>query len=413
MKKVPIHTQIIIALILGIILGIFIPSTSVVGGFIGKVFLKLLKMLIVPLIFSSIVVGTISASKSGGFSDLGIKTFLYYILSSLIAILTGQLLVNLIKPGYFHRHILNIKNISNFSAPGKIKFTEILLKIIPENIFKSFAKGEVLPIIFFSILVGFFVAKVRESESKFLSNMFESFYELMLKITEFVIKLAPIGIFGLIYAIVAKSGVGIFKTLFYYFLTVLLGISIHFFITLPLIFYLFTRKNPYKFIKTLLPPLLTAFSTSSSSATLPLTIKTMVEDVGVSNEVASFVLPLGATVNMNGTALYECVAVIFIAQVYGIHLSFAKQMIIVFTSLLVSIGSAGIPMAGLVMMTIILKAVNLPIEGVGLIIAVDRFLDMFRTATNVFGDMVGASIIDFYRKDKKVPGTKFRKFRAP
>ncbi len=408
-KKIPIYIQIIIAVILGIIFGILFPSHSSVGNFLGKIFLKLLKMLIVPLIFSSIVVGVLSASKSGNFSKLGVRTLIYYVSTSMLAILTGQILVNIIKPGYIHASILHMEKVSNFSTSTQIKFTDTILKMIPENIFKSFTRGEVLPIIFFSILVGFFIGKLKERDVKFLSSMFESLYNLMMKITEFVIKLAPYGIFGLIYAIVAKSGIKIFKNLFYYFLTVFSGIFVHFFITLPLIFFIFTRKNPYKFIKNMLSPLLTAFSTSSSSATLPLTIKTMVEEIGVSNEVAGFVLPLGSTVNMDGTALYECVAVIFIAQVYGIHLSFSQQIIIAITSLLVSIGAAGIPMAGLVMMTIILKAVDLPLQGIGLIIAVDRFLDMFRTATNVFSDSVGTFVIDFLGKKNQSTSSNFSK----
>ncbi len=389
--KIPLSVQIIVGVALGLIAGILLPGFSTFGAFIGDLFLRLLRMLIIPLIFSSIVMGVVSTSSASSFGRLGLKTLSWYLTTSLLAILTGQLLVNLFRPGVG-------ANLPLDAAPQGIESTfslaDVIMKIVPENILRSMADGQVLPVIFFALLAGYFLGRLPEKTGGPLIRVTDGLYHLMMNITGFVIMLAPIGIFGLIYRTVAETGLGVFSNLALYFLTVLAGLLIHFFITLPLLLFLLTRKNPYVFMRQMMTPLITAFSTSSSSATLPLTIRTIEEEVGVSNRVAGFVLPLGATVNMDGTALYECAAVIFIAQVYGIDLSMYQQIVVVVTALLVSIGAAGIPMAGLVMMTIILRAVNLPLEGVGLIIAVDRFLDMFRTATNVFSDSTGTYVIN-------------------
>ncbi|NOZ12036.1 MAG: dicarboxylate/amino acid:cation symporter [Acidobacteria bacterium] len=405
--KFPIYAQIIAGLTAGVVLGIFSPEYAAVGGFLGTMFLRLLKMLIIPLIFSSIVMGVVSTASASSFGRLGLKTLIYYISTSLLAILTGQFFVNVLKPGVG----THLRAAAAVVPATGFSLKDIFLNMVPDNIFSAMANGKVLPVIFFALLAGFFIGVLNEKPRRTLTELMDAVYQLMMKITGFVILLAPVGIFGLIYKTVASTGAAVFGNLLFYFFTVLAGLLVHFFITLPLIFFLFTRRNPYRFMKRMLAPLVTAFSTSSSSATLPLTIETIEKKVGVSNRVAGFVLPLGATVNMDGTALYECVAVIFIAQAYGIHLTAAQQAVVVVTALLVSIGAAGIPMAGLVMMTVILKAVHLPLEGVGLIIAVDRFLDMFRTATNVFSDSTGARIIDFseHRRAESASGPQLLK----
>ncbi|PJB80042.1 MAG: dicarboxylate/amino acid:cation symporter [Acidobacteria bacterium CG_4_9_14_3_um_filter_49_7] len=389
--RVPVYIQILAGAILGVICGLILPEYSPFGGFLGTLFLRLLKMLIIPLIFSSIVMGVVSTSSASSFGRLGLKTLVYYISTSLLAILTGQLFVNLLQPGVgTHLHAAaQVKSTTTFSLK------DIFLNMVPDNIFSAMASGDVLPIIFFALLAGFFIGVLGQKQRQTLTDLMDAIYQLMMKITGFVILLAPVGIFGLIYKTVASTGTAVFGNLMFYFFTVLAGLVVHFFVTLPLLLHLFTRQNPYRFMKQMIAPLVTAFSTSSSSATLPLTIETIETEAGVSNRVAGFVLPLGATINMDGTALYECAAVIFIAQAYGYHLSMGAQVVVVVTALLVSIGAAGIPMAGLVMMTVILNAVHLPLEGVGLIIAVDRFLDMFRTATNVLSDSTGAKIIDY------------------
>jgi len=266
---------------------------------------------------------------------------------------------------------------------------------VPDNIMKAMVENDMLSIIFFAIIFGFFITKVAKQHTEILKNFFTAIFEVMMKVTLFVIKFTPLGIFGIVAKTVADQDdlTGLVSSMGLYMLTVILALGIHAAITLPIIVKYFGKANPLKHFKNMTTPLLTAFSTSSSGATLPLTMQAVEEESGVSNKISSFTLPLGATVNMDGTALYECVAAIFIAQAYGVELTFVQQIIIVFTALLASIGAAAIPMAGLVMITVILTAVGLPLEGVGLILAVDRILDMFRTATNVWSDSCGAVVI--------------------
>jgi Na+/H+-dicarboxylate symporter len=256
-----------------------------------------------------------------------------------------------------------------------------------------------LAIIFFAILFGFFITRINEKPSHLLMDVFNAALDVIMKITLFIIKFTPLGIFSITAKVIAQQvQMGndiseVISRLGLYLITVLAGLFFHGLVTLPLSVKLLGRANPVKHFKNMATPLLTAFSTSSSNATLPLTMEAVEVEDGVSNKIASFTLPLGATVNMNGTALYECVAVIFIAQAYGINLTIGQQLIVVFTALLAAIGAAGIPMAGLVMMAVVLKAVGLPLEGIGLILAVDRILDMFRTTINVYGDTCAAVII--------------------
>jgi Na+/H+-dicarboxylate symporter len=252
-----------------------------------------------------------------------------------------------------------------------------------------------LSIIFFAILFGYFITRVEDKYRKLLKDFMNAVVEVMTQMTMFVIKFTPIGIFGIVAKVVAdQDDLGnLFTRMGLYMLTVIAGLAVHFFITLPLLTKFIGKASPFKHMRNMATPLLTAFSTSSSGATLPLTMEAVENKSGVSNKITSFTLPLGATVNMDGTALYECVAAIFIAQAYGQDLPIISQVIIVITALLASIGAAGIPMAGLVMITVILTAVGLPLEGVGLILAVDRILDMFRTATNVWSDSTAAVII--------------------
>jgi Na+/H+-dicarboxylate symporter len=271
--------------------------------------------------------------------------------------------------------------------------------MIPTNIFDALSSADMLAIIFFAIMIGFFIPRVQSEYSSFMINLFNAIFEVMMKLTSFIIMFAPIGILGIVTGVVADQAadkaklVSMIEHLGIYMLTVLSGLAIHIFITLPLILKLVGKVNPFLHFKAMSLPLITAFSTSSSSATLPLTIEAVENNAGVSNKISSFVLPLGATINMDGTALYECVAAMFIAQAYGIELGFVQQLIVVVTALLASIGAAGIPMAGLVMMSVVLTAVGLPLEGVGLILAVDRILDMCRTTVNVFSDSCGTVVI--------------------
>ncbi|HOJ08108.1 MAG: dicarboxylate/amino acid:cation symporter [Ignavibacteriota bacterium] len=397
MQKLKLHWQILIAFIIAVLLGLFFPQSSEYVKWLGDLFLRALKMIIVPLVFSSIVSGVVNLGSSSSLGRLGAKTMTYYITTSLAAILTGLILVDLIRPGVGADLGFRMEVHDLTSTTGSLG--DIILRIVPTNLFEVFVKGDMLAIIFFALLFGFFIPRVSEKYSMPLISFFNSIFEVMMKLTSFIIKFAPIGILGIVTGIVADQAsdkaklVSMLEHLGVYMLTVLSGLAIHMFITLPLLLKILGRVRPFLHFKALSLPLITAFSTSSSSATLPLTIEAVENNVGVSNKISSLVLPLGATINMDGTALYECVAAMFIAQAYGIELSFIQQMIVVVTALLASIGAAGIPMAGLVMMSIVLTSVGLPLEGVGLILAIDRPLDMCRTTVNVFSDTCGAAII--------------------
>jgi proton glutamate symport protein len=395
--SLPLHYQIIITLLIGGFFGYYFPGATRYTNWIGEVFLRGLNMIIVPLILCSITTGVASVGSSGNLGRLGLKTMGYYVISTLIAILTGLLLVTTIKPGVgaelgFKAPVEDLSAVSD-------SFGRTLINIIPSNIFEALAKADMLAIIFFAILFGYFITRIEEKRQTLLMDVINSALDVIMKITLFVIKFTPLGIFSITAKVIAQQvQMGneiseVISRLGLYFITVLLGLFFHGLVTLPLSVKLLGRAKAYKHFRNMATPLLTAFSTSSSNATLPLTMEAVEDKDGVSNKIASFTLPLGATVNMNGTALYECVAVIFIAQAYGIDLTFTQQLIVVFTALLAAIGAAGIPMAGLVMMAVVLKAVGLPLEGIGLILAVDRILDMFRTTINVYGDTCAAVII--------------------
>ncbi len=393
MRKFPLHWQILTALILGIIFGQFFSDYIGYVSWMGDIFLRALKMIIIPLILSSIISGVTNIGTAENLGRLGLKTMSYYLLTSTIAIITGLIVVNLIKPGVDAD--LGLQQVVEGLQTEQLTFGQILLNIIPTNIFESFSNGTMLSIIFFSIVFGFFITRAQEKSRVFLTDLFNSIFEVMMKITMFIIKLAPFGVFGIVATQIGQSEdiVQLAQTMGLYMLCVLIALSFHAMITLPLITKFIGRVNPLKHLRAVTTPLLTAFSTSSSSATLPLTIQAVENNDGVSNKISSFTLPLGATINMDGTALYECVAAMFIAQAYNVDLTFTEQIIVVGTALLASIGAAGIPMAGFVMISVILTAVGLPLEGLGLILAVDRILDMFRTATNVWSDSCGAVII--------------------
>lgn len=364
-----------------------------------EIFLRLLKMAILPLVITSIISAVIQVGSSRGLGRIGLRTFLYYLCTSLLAIFTGQILVNIFRPGRDAGFLLE-QTPENIGVTEQ-SFGEILVNIIPENPFAAMANGDVLPVIFFSILFGFFVTRLKTDQRDLLGSVFRSAFDAMLKLTSFVIWTAPIGVFGIMAGIVAQTGFDAFASLGRFFLVVLAGLAIHFLVTLPLILKYLGKCSPAVHYRGMLSALMTAFSTCSTIVTLPLTMKAVTEVSGASKKSAGFVLPIGATINMDGTALYECVATIFIAQVYGFELGPAQQAVVVLTAVLASIGAASIPMSGLVMMTIILNAVGLPLEGVALILAVDRILDMFRTTVNVFSDSVGAVVISQLEGDRE------------
>ncbi len=392
--KLKLHWQILIALILAVFFGYYFPQGVEYIAWMGDIFLRALKMVIIPLIFSSIISGVTSMGEGNNLGRMGLKTLTYYLATSTLAIVTGLLIVNLVKPGVgvdlgFTQSVDGLVD-----NAGSVK--DILYRLVPDNIVNAMAQGTILSVIFFAIIFGYFITTVDNKYKESLTTFFDSIFEVMMKITLFIIKFTPLGIFGIVANEVARNSeqlANIAGSLAIYSLCVIAGLLIHAFISLPLIVHFVGKAKPFTHFRNMATPLLTAFSTSSSSATLPLTMEALEHKSGVSNKVTSFTLPLGATINMDGTALYECVAAMFIAQAYGVDLSFTQQVLVVFTALLASIGAAGIPMAGLVMITVVLTAIGLPLEGIGLILAVDRILDMLRTSVNVWSDSCGAVII--------------------
>ncbi len=401
MTKLKLHWQILIAMIIGVAVGyLFQHNTQSMAYSIitsmGTIFVRLLKMIIVPLIFTSIITGVSSITDSGRLGRLGVKTLLYYLTTSLFAILVGLTLTNLIQPGVG----VELTQTTSFDAstlktPGSP--AEIIIRMIPLNPISAAASGDMLGLIFFAIFLGMAITQIDTQYRTTLTTFFEAFFQAIMKVTEIIIKFAPIGVLGLITKTVANSGLDMFAAVGMYMMTIAMGLSIHLFISLPIIFTMLTGLNPIVHFKAMTSAMATAFSTSSSSATLPVTMRCVRENVGVSNETSSFVLPMGATVNMDGTALYECAGVIFISQVLGVDLTMTQQFTIVLTALLASIGAAGIPSAGLVMIFIVTQAVGFNDADVALIIgtmlAVDRPLDMFRTMVNISSDSIGAAVI--------------------
>lgn len=408
-----LHWQILLAIGLAVVIGSTIDQeTSILGvkfyevfDFIGTIFLNALKMLIIPLILSSIICGVSGIGNEHGLGRIAGKTIGFYLLSSLMAILVGLTFVNIIEPGIIDGQAagdrLNLSSASQVSEQlervegrGAGDIVEVFLRMVPANIVKAASEGQMLGIICFGILFGFFMSRIQDDNKTILMRFWQGVFETMMAMTLFIMRLAPIGVFALVAKTVTATGFDAFQPLMLFFLTVFLALSCHIFITLALFLRFLGRiKHPYRHYKAMLPALLTAFSTASSSATLPITMECIEKNAKVSNKTTSFVLPLGATVNMDGTALYECVAAIFIAQAYGLDLSITTQFIIVITALLTSVGVAGIPAASLVAITIILGVIGLPLEGIGMLLVTDRILDMMRTAVNVFSDSCCAVII--------------------
>ena len=402
-KGLALHWQILIGIGLGILAGILLckiapyDQWSPYVKWAGDIFLRGLRMIVIPLVFTSIALGVAGMGNSAALGRIAGKTLLYYMVTTAIAATIGLTLVNIVKPGVGAS--LNLAEKVSSVGNGEMSFIDEIVSIVPSNIFESMAKGDLLPIIFFAVIFGFFMNKVDEKHTQTLSNLFSAIYEVIMKITFFLIRLAPIGVFSIVCNVVGKQAdnpqalVSMAGSLGVFVLVVWGGLVIQGGIVLPFLVRVLGKQNPWRHISKMSTALLTAFSTCSSGAALPINIRDSQEKCGISNKIASFVLPLGSTINMNGTALYECVTAIFIAQAYGIDLSLVQQIMIIFTALLAAIGTAGIPMAGMVMLTIVLSAVGLPLEGIGLVLAVEQLCDMPRTCINTYGDSCGAVII--------------------
>jgi Na+/H+-dicarboxylate symporter len=388
-KLMSIENLTILAIIFGILSGIYLPDIMINLKYIGDAFLNLLKMITIPLIFASIFVSIASLSSITDLKDMGLKTIAYYFSTTALAVFTGLVVVN-----FIHFTPVDVATSGENFQHKPFTIDALIQSFIPSNIFKSLAEGKVLHTIIFSILFALAVLTLQREKKELITKFFDGVNDSMLKIAKWIINLSPIGVFALVAYIVAEKGIGSILSLWQYVLAVVIGLAIHAFINLPLIAFIFGKFNPYKYFLKVKEALLIAFSTSSSSATLPVSMEVAEEKAGVRKKIAGFVLPLGATINMDGTALYEAIAAMFVANMYGIHLSLTEQIIVFFTASLAAIGAAGIPSAGLVTMTLVFSAVGLPLEGIALILVVDRFLDMLRTATNVWGDLIGTRIID-------------------
>ena len=388
-KKVPLIWKIAIGFVLGIIAGAVLKDKAQFLAPIGKIFITLLKMLIVPLVFSSLVVGTASLGDPRKLGRIGAKTIGLYLVTTAIAIVIGLILGNIMQPG--SGMALSVDT-SGFKPPVPPSVTDVLIGIFPDNIAKSLAEANMLQIIVFALFFGVAAVLAGEKGKPVISFM-DSVAEAMYKLTGMVMAFAPYGVFALIAATVAKYGLSVLAPFAKVIFAVYLGCILHAVLIYSGLIMVFVKKSPLWYFSGVRESMLTAFVTRSSSATLPVTMRVAQENLGVSEGIASFVLPLGATINMDGTALYQGICALFVAQAYGIPLSMGAQANIILTATLASIGTAGVPGAGLIMLTLVLTAVGLPIEGVALVAGIDAVLDMARTSINVTGDSCVAAVV--------------------
>jgi len=393
-----LYWKIFIGMGAGIIYALLLGERAMNVAPLGDLFLKLLKMVIVPLIFFSITSGVAGIGDSRSLGRLGAKTFGYYFMTSILAILIGLTLTNAIQPGVGTEMDIGVEGFDPSQLQQPTGVGGIFMRMVPANPINAAAEGNILALIFFSIVLGLAITKLPEPQYDQVNRLFGSLFAAMMKMTHGIIQFLPFGVFGLIAKAVASTGFELFRAVAMYMVTIAIGLTIHIFVILPVVFWLFTRINPIYHYKAMASALATAFSTSSSGATLPVTMDCVENNANVSNKVTSFVLPLGATINMDGTALYECAGVLFIAQALGFDFTLLQQLIIVITAFLASVGAAAIPSAGLVMIFIVLEAVGLGNHPgaaliVGTMLAVDRPLDMFRTMVNITSDSIGAVVI--------------------
>ena len=368
---------------------------------IGDIFIRLLNMIAIPLVLASLIVGAASLGDIKKFARVGGKTLAFYITTTALAITIGLVAANLIKPGermgieskerllavYSGESTARINTAVNYDPLNE------LVNVVPKNPIGAMANSEMLQIVFFAVLLGLVLGTLKDNKAEPVIKFFDSLSSAMIKMVELIMLIAPIGVFALIAATVSQFGFDILQTLIWYSVTVVLGLAIHTLISYPMLLKSFTKMNIKYFFKGIRPAQIVGFTTSSSAATLPVNMECCQENLGVPKSITSFVLPLGATINMDGTALYQGVAAVFIAQVFGIELNFIQQLTIVLTATLASIGTAPVPGVGIIMLVIILRAVGIPEEGVALILGVDRILDMCRTVTNITGDAAAAVII--------------------
>ena len=403
-KKVGLTTKIFIALIVGAIFGVILHYAVPAGHFkdailvegvlyvVGQGFIKLMKMLVVPLVFCSLVCGSMSIGDTKKLGTVGVRTLIFYLATTALAVTVALTVGNILDPGIGLDMTAVQSNAAEVQTMEATTLTSTLLNLIPDNPIGSLASGNMLQIIVFALIVGVILAKLGE-RAETVSNFFNQFNDVMMEMTMMVMSLAPIGVFCLISRTFATIGFSAFIPLAKYMIGVLLALVIQCFVVYLGMLKIFTGLNPVKFIKNFFPVMAFAFSTATSNATIPMSIDTLAKKMGVSKKISSFTIPLGATINMDGTAIMQGVAVVFAAQAFGIELGIAEYITVIGTATLASIGTAGVPSVGLVTLTMVFNSVGLPVEAIGLIMGIDRILDMSRTAVNITGDAVCTTIV--------------------
>lgn len=405
-KKSP--WAVLIAIVAAFIIGNLTKTTGQMFGvtffsmydLIGKLFIQALTLVVVPLVGSSIITGMARIGGDASFKRIGAKIIGFYILTTLSAIVIGLVAVNLLRPGEaegFHQQITTAAESGAHQTIAQhseaLTLSSLILSVVPANIIDALAKGDMLALIFFSLLFGFALTKIQQDKSHQIQSFFQGVFQTMIELTHMIMKFLPLGVFCLVAKVAATTGFESLTSLGLFFLTVILALSTFSLVLLPILLKYIGKVSPRRHFKAMAPALITAFSTSSSSASLPITIDCVEKRAGVSNRICSLVVPLGTSLNMSGSALYEIVAALFVAQVYGVAVSLSSQIIFVLLALFTSMGVAGIPAASLVAVIVILKAFGLPIEGIGLFLAVDRILDMCRTTVNVLSDTCCAVLV--------------------
>ena len=418
LKEISLGNWILISMILGLIVGLilnfyvtntFIKEVVLINNVFylgGNLFIKLMKMLVVPLVFCSIIVGVTSISDIRKIGTIGGRAILIYLLTTALAVSIALLISGTIEPGV-GMHMTGLADSSNVTT--NVTITSTILSMIPDNPLNSLANGDMLPVIIFGVVVGFILAKLKE-ETTTINKLFTEGNTVMMEMTNIVMKFAPIGVFCLIAKTFATLGMDGLMPLSKYVACILLALAVQAFIVYPTLLVIFTRLNPIKFFKRFFSVMLFAFSSSSSNATIPLTLEKLSE-MGVSKDVSSFTIPLGATINMDGTAIMQGVVVMFAAQAYGIDLGLSALITVVFTAVMASIGTAGVPSVGLVTLNMVFASVGLPTDAIGIIMGIDHILDMIRSAVNVTGDAICTIIVSF--KNKSVDLDVFNDKKGP
>jgi Na+/H+-dicarboxylate symporter len=401
LKKIKLHTKIFIGLILGVVVGLIFGEKAMIIEPVGTIFLRLITMIVVPLVLVSLMLGTASLGDVRKLGRIGIKTIVYFMITTMIAISIGLVLANVVKPGTGLNEEVKAELYKSYESKAQVSIQrmeekpslkEILINIVPTNPVKALIDGNMLQVIFLGLLFGLILTLIKKSKSEMLIKFLDGVNDAIIQVVHIAMKLAPYGVLALIAAVIGQYGVNILVTLLKYSLVVVGGLVIYTLSVNSLSLSLLCRMNPLLYFKAVKEAMIIAFSTSSSNAALPVSLE-CVEHIGVSRQYSSFVIPLGATINMDGTALYQGVAAVFIAQIYGIPLVLTDQITIVFMATLASVGAAGVPAAGIITLAMVLTQIGIPLEGIALILGVDRFLDMCRTTTNIIGDMTCAVFI--------------------